>query len=126
VADNYAQVSGKRIFIQPNLLSKTTLKLADEDRKHEVDLIYGFCDIDSVEIKIPAGFTPEAMPQPLSLNSKFGNYKITYAVDADKISMTRRFERKEGRFPAADYKELAKLYGEMYKADRGKIVLIKQ
>ncbi len=40
--------------------------------------------------------------------------------------MTRLLKRKGGRYPATDYKELLKMYGEMYKADRGKIVLIKK
>lgn len=126
VAENYAQVSGKRIFIQPNLLSKTGLKLKDEERQHDIDLMFEYRDVDSVEIVIPIGFTPEAMPQQVAFTNKFGQYKITYAVDGAKVLMTRLFERRAGRFPASDYKELVKMYAEMYKADRGKIVLVKK
>jgi hypothetical protein len=126
VAENYAQVSGTRIFIQPNLLSKTGLKLKDEERQHDIDLMFEYRDVDSVEIVIPIGFTPEAMPQQVAFTNKFGQYKITYAVDGAKVLMTRLFERRAGRFPASDYKELVKMYAEMYKADRGKIVLVKK
>lgn len=126
VADNYAQVSGKRLFIEPNLLNKSTLKLRDEERLQDIDLVYEFRDLDTVEIAIPTGFVPEAMPQPVSFTNKFAQYKINYKLEGDKVLMTRLFERKAGRFPAGDYKELVKMYGDMYKADRGKIVLVKK
>lgn len=126
VADNYAQVSGKRLFIQPNLLSKTMLKLKDEERQNDIDLIFEYRDVDTVEIIIPAGFVPEAMPSAVAFTNKFGQYKINYKVDGNKVVLTRLFERKSGRFPKTDYKELVKMYGDMYKADRGKIVLVKK
>jgi ribonucleotide reductase alpha subunit len=126
VADNYAQVSGKRLFIQPNLLSKTSLRLKDEERQSDIDVIFEYRDIDTVEIVIPKGFVPEAMPETVAFTNKFGQYKISYKVDGDKVMLTRLFERKSGRYPATDYKELVKMYGDMYKADRGKIVLVKK
>lgn len=126
VAENYAQVSGKRLFILPNLLTKNSLKLKDEERKHDIDLILEFRHVDTIQITIPNGFIPEAIPQPVTVTNKFGQYKITYKVEDNKISMTRLFERKAGRFPASDYKELVKMCGDMYKADRGKIVLVKK
>lgn len=126
VADNFAQVSGKRIFIQPNLLSKSTVKLKDEERQHEIDLIFEYRDIDSVEIVIPAGFITEAMPSPVTFVNRFARYAINYKVDGNRVLLTRLFERKAGRFPASDYKELVNMYDEMYKGDRGKIVMVKK
>jgi hypothetical protein len=126
VAPDYAQVSGKRIFIQPNLLSKNNFKLKDEERRSDLDLTYEYEDIDSVEIAIPAGFIPEALPSPVLLNSKFGRYKMSCKVEGNTVFMTRVFESKSGKFPAADYKELVKMYDDIYKADRAKIVLVKK
>jgi hypothetical protein len=125
-AESYAQVSGKRLFIQPNLLSKASFKLKDDERVHDIDLVSEYRDVDSVEITIPDGYTPEAMPQSIAFSNKFGQYKISYKVDRNKVLMTRLFERKAGRFPAGDYKELVKMYAEIYKADRGKMVLVKK
>ena len=66
------------------------------------------------------------MPQPAAFTNKFGQFKISYEFQDNQIIMTRLFERKAGHFAASDYKELVKMYGDMYKADRGKIVLIKK
>ena len=40
--------------------------------------------------------------------------------------MTGLFNRKAGHFSAGEYKQLAKMYSTVYKADREKIVLIKK
>lgn len=126
IAENYAQVSGKRMFIEPNLLNKSTLKLKDEERLNDINLTFEFRDLDTVEINIPTGFVPEAMPQSVAFTNKFGQYKISYKLEGNKVVLTRMFERKAGKFPASDYKELVKMYADMYKADRGRVVLVKK
>lgn len=126
VAENYAQVSGKRMFILPDLLTKSSLKLKDEKRQYDIDLKFEYCYIDTVRITVPDGFIPESMPQAASLANEFGDFKINCSFDNNQIMMTRFFNRKAGHFSAGDYTILVKMYGEMYKADRGKIVLIKK
>ena len=126
VAENYAQVSGRRIFIQPNILNKSKMLLPDEDRKYDIYLTVEFADIDTIEMAIPNGFEAESLPQPLSVCNKFANYKIDYKLSGNKVLMTRLLEKKSGSFPKTDYKELVKLYSDIYKADRAKIVLIKK
>ena len=126
VAENYAQVSGKRIFIQPNVLNKSSIQLKDEERHYDINLTYEFADADTVEIVMPAGFVAESMPQATSISNKFAIYKIGFKYTENKIMMTRLLEKKSGNFPKSDYKELAKFYSDIYKADRAKIVLIKK
>lgn len=126
VVDNYAQISGKRIFIAPNLLNKSSVKLKDEDRTNDIDLVFEFKDVDSIEIAIPAGYVAESTPKDINLQSKFGNYSISFKVANDKVIMYRNFERLSGRFPKTDYKEFVKFYEDMYKADRSRIVLVKK
>lgn len=123
--DNYAQVSGKRIFIQPNLLSKQSFKLPNESRQHDIDLMFEFKDVDTIKINIPAGYKPEALPQPVSIRNKFGIYKIGYKVEHNMIECTRSLEAIAGRHPATDYADLVKHYDELFKADRSRIVLVK-
>ncbi len=126
VAESYAQVSGKRIFVQPNLLSKSRFRPKEGERKFDLDLQADFRDIDTVEINIPSGYTIEAMPQPSSFKNKFGEYKVNFKVDGNKIVFTRFYEKRAGQFPKSDYPELVKMYNDVYKADRGKLVLVKK
>ena len=126
VASKYATVSGKRFFVIPNIITRTNRKLKpDEDRKYDIVLNKEFKDIDTTEIKIPAGYTPEAVPQDVKIESKFGKYSASVKLSGDKITYHRSYEHYSGRFPAKDYAELVKFYEAIYKADRNKVVLVK-
>jgi hypothetical protein len=127
VANNYATVSGKRLFIAPNILSRNEIKLNSTDIRM-LDILYdhSFKHIDTVNIQIPSGYTVEAMPKDVIINNKFGSYEIHFKTEEQKISCTRLYKRSEGRFPASDYTELVKFYDDMYKADCSRIVFIKK
>lgn len=127
VADNYATVSGRRFFMVPNILSRSQRKpKAADERKNELELDFGFTDIDTVEIKIPAGYKVEAIPPDVELKTKFGRYSASIKFAGDMISYSRSMEQYTGRFPATDYAELVKFYETIYKADRSKLVLVKK
>ena len=126
-AKNYAQVSGSRLFVVPNILTRSDNKLLlDDTRKFDIELNSEYKDIDTVEIKVPAGYQLEAMPQPTKIESKFGRYSITVNVQGDKIIYYRKMEQFKGRFPASAYNELVKFYDQIYKSDRSKVVLVKK
>ncbi|MBS1746680.1 MAG: DUF3857 domain-containing protein [Bacteroidetes bacterium] len=123
---SYATISGKRIFIKPNLFNKTASKYNEnETRLFDIVLPFSFRDIDSIDIKVPSGYVAEALPKPVTISSKFGNYSITYSVENDKVKVVRDYERTSGRFPANEYKEFATFNNNMFKADRSQVVLLK-
>lgn len=125
--NNYATITGKRLFILPNLLNRNGTQLSpDEKRKYDIDLVYPYRDVDSIEVDLPTGYSVEAMPQEVKLKTKFGAYTSVVKVEGDKLVYTRIREQYAGRFPATDYEELAKFYGAIYKADRARLVLVKK
>ncbi len=126
-ASDYAQVSGRRLFVSPNILSKTHRKLvAEENRKFDIDLGFEYKDVDSVEIKIPTGYQPESIPQEMKLVTKFGSYTTSSKFQDDKIIYYRTMEQYSGRFPAKSYDDMVKFYEQVYKADRSKFVFVKK
>ncbi|MFI5132871.1 MAG: DUF3857 domain-containing protein [Chitinophagales bacterium] len=123
---NYATITGKRLFIAPDVMTRSSRKLStNEERKYDVVLHTEYRDIDSVEIQIPQGFTAESVPQPISVESKFGKYLNTVKLDSNKIFYYRSMEQYSGKFPAKDYPLMVNFYDAVYKADRNKIVLVK-
>jgi hypothetical protein len=78
-----------------------------------------------VEINLPAGYSTESMPQDVSVSSKFGKYNCTVRLLGTKLFYYRNMEYFCGKFPAKDYAELVKFYETIYKADRNKVVLVK-
>lgn len=125
-ANNYADVSGKRLFIVPNVLTRSSRKPApDDNRKYDVAEYLGYRDIDSVEIKIPAGYKLESLPKDVALTTPFGKYTATIKITENNITYQRLMEQYSGRFAAAEYNKLVKFYEQIYKADRAKIVFVK-
>lgn len=124
---NYATITGKRLFIVPNVMTRSRRRLKeDETRKYDMELKFEYTDIDSVEIELPAGYEAESKPQDVILSNKFGKYNCSVKLKDNKLYYYRRMEQYSGRFPASDYKELVSFYEAIYKADRNKVVLVKK
>jgi hypothetical protein len=125
-APSYASVSGKRMFVVPNIFNKKQ-KLAN-DKPRIFDIVYkkAYIEIDSADIKVPAGYIVEMMPKNIDITNKFGTYKISYNFSGDVIKAIRHYEQEVNNFPPFDYANLVKFYDEMYKADRAKVVLVKK
>ncbi len=125
-ASNYATITGKRLFIIPNTMTRWNRKLnPDSTRKYDIELGYEYMDIDSVEIELPVGYVLEALPVAVQIESKFGKYSCSVKISADKMYYYRNMEHFSGHYPASDYNELVKFYEAIFKADRSKVVLVK-
>lgn len=123
---NYAAITGKRLFIVPNVMTRSYQKPdADTARKYDVQLKFAYMDIDTVEIGLPKGYEAEAIPKDVVLTSAFGRYKSSVKLSGNKLVYYRSLERYSGRFGAKNYGEFVTFCEAVYKADRSKVVLVK-
>jgi len=124
---NYATITGKRLFVVPNVMTRAYRKLsADEERKYDIQLGFDYIDLDTVEIQLPKGFETEAMPRDVIIDSKFGKYSAVVKLADDKLYYFRKLEHYSGRYLAKEYGELVNFYDAIYKEDRNKVVLVKK
>ncbi len=127
VAPNYAGVSGKRLFITPNVFDRSRVRLpADSVRKYDFVTDKAYTDIDSVVIAVPAGYQVEAMPKDVAINGHFGNYRSSVRFENDKLVYYRFLQQSEGRYPPAEYTALVKFYEQLYQSDNQRVVLVKK
>jgi hypothetical protein len=127
LAPNYAGVSGKRLFIAPNVFDRSHTRLpADSIRKYDFINDEAFTDIDSVVIAVPSGYQVEAMPKDVAIDGHFGNYRSNVRFENDKLIYYRFMQQSEGRYPPAEYTALVKFYEQLYQSDNQRVVLVKK
>jgi hypothetical protein len=126
-ASGYARVTGKRIFIDPDILQKSTIQFPEEnERKLDFLVKNEFRESDSVEIIIPTGYTTESKPRDLLLETKYGKFQVRTEVRDDRILYYRRFDQYLGHYAAAQLNSIRDFYNGIYEADRAQIVLVKK
>ncbi len=124
--NNYAIITGKRLFINPNIFGGATGKvLPDTARQNDYIVKDSYRNVDSIEIKIPSGYKPESVPKDMAVQTKYGNYTSSVKIIDDKIVYYRSMDQNSGRFPAKEFSEVVKFYDQVYKSDRSKLVLVK-
>lgn len=121
----FASVSGKRLFLTPNLMNRSTFipeKL--DQRKTNVVLRTPYIDIDTIRYHVPEEIYPEFLPEPVVIKSVFGEYEARYIVDQGSIVYIRRMKRNKGEFAPETYNDLINFYRAINKADNTKIVFL--
>lgn len=121
-----ASKSGKRLFLQPNLLSIWEKIPADmENRNNEMQVTdYDYTDNDTISFQLPEGYYLEHKPEDVNLKSVFGEYKTTVKFEANKVLYIRQISINKGIFPKEKYKEWVDFYKNVAKADKMKIVAV--
>jgi hypothetical protein len=121
----YATVSGKRMFLVPNLMNRSTFipeKIAD--RKTDFIEDFPYIDVDTVEYHIPENMYPEFLPEPLKIKSQFGEYESSFKLDQGSVIYVRKIKISKGVFPAAAYQEYIEFYKKISRADNTKIIFL--
>jgi hypothetical protein len=100
----YADVTGKRIFLQPAVFQKDSSPLFTEDQRlGDILFPYPWKEIDDISIQIPEGFSLEegSAPQPIKLGA-LGMYEVKLGLTKSKVvkykrtfSMNLRFAEKK-------------------------------
>ena len=127
VAPNYASVSGRRLFIAPNVFDRSRTRLsADSVRKYDFITRRSFTYIDSVLISVPSGYQPEAMPKAISIEGRFGQYRSNVRFEGDKLVYYRYLQQSADRYTPEEYAALVKFYEQLYQSDNQRVVLVKK
>ncbi len=123
--NRYASVSGKRIFVTPNLMNRTTyIPPKAETRKNPVVFKSSYVDVDTIVYSIPEEIYPEFIPQPVKISSRYGEYEANFKFDQGKLIYIRKLKMIPGEHPPAAYSELVDFYKSINKADNTKLVFL--
>ena len=112
-APNYANITSRRIFLQPDLINKAERIDTTKKRKFDICIHQSHTEIDSIEISIPSGYKVESVTKDVTITNQFGSYTLSTNFDNHTIRLYRKHIQNSGTFPASDYNTLASYYNEM-------------
>ena len=122
-----ASISGKRMFLTPNLMNRSTFIPPEmNERKTDVIQRYGYIHHDTIKYHLPEELAAEFLPLPVEIMSRFGAYNASFSVTDGLLVYVRKMNIHNGRFPAESYNELVDFFRRVNKADNTKLVFLKE
>nr|WP_262902532.1 DUF3857 domain-containing transglutaminase family protein [Lutimonas saemankumensis] len=126
-AENYSVNSGNKMLVRLNIVNtSSSVPKRIRNRKLPLEIKYGYVDTDEVTINLPSNYIIEAMGNPQSLETKFGNYSIQIErINDNALLYKRSLHIKQGTYPASDYEAYRKFRKKIHQLDHLKIALTK-
>ncbi|MCE5308358.1 MAG: DUF3857 and transglutaminase domain-containing protein [Acidobacteriales bacterium] len=129
---NYAERTGKRLFLNPLVARKGSSPIfASAERHHEIEFPYAWREVDKVVIRFPEGYALESAENPGSIDfGKPGSYSLQMGLSKDGALVCRR-ELIFGRnamlhFPVQSYKDVKTVFDEIHRRDTHTLALRRQ
>ena len=128
---NYAQRTGKRIFLQPGFFEfgKNPL-FSSATRKYPIYFHYPWAEQDIIEIELPKGFELDNAEKPAALadSKNIGSlaFNIAFNKEMNVLKYERKFHFGGGElylFPVGSYQALKNMFDAFHKADNHTITL---
>jgi hypothetical protein len=128
---NYAQKTGKRLFLQPGFFEYGSNPLfATATRKYDIFFHYPWSEVDNVEIELPKGFDLDSADTPSEIADAggIGSLKINMSFNkaANLLKYDRKFHFGGGGnilFPVNAYQPLKNLFDAFHKSDSHTVTL---
>ena len=126
----YAQKTGKRLFLQPSFFEYGQPSLFSSDtRKYDVYFHYPWSQDDKIEIDLPPGYALDnaEKPSPFSAD-EVSQYKIDLGITKDNrtLILHREFFFGGGGnmlFQRSGYSQVKLLFDQLHKSDEHTITL---
>jgi transglutaminase-like putative cysteine protease len=126
-AASYAQLMQNRLLVfKPAIVSRRdALVLTQAARKYPI-VIDSNAFTETVRVKLPQGFGVDEMPDPLKLDTPFGNYTASYDVKDGQLLFTRKLTMRAMTIPAADYAAVRSFFERIRAVEQSPVVLARQ
>jgi len=126
-ANQYAQLMQDRLLVfKPVVVSRhEDLALTAATRKQPVVLPANAYS-ETVQVKLPAGFTVDEVPDAVKLETAFGSYVTSYEVKNNQLVFKRKLSQQATTIAPADYEKVRKFYESIRAAENAPVVLARQ
>lgn len=123
----YGQLMQERLLIfKPAIVSRRQfLALTEAKRKHPV-VLTSTAYSETLNLKLPAGFDVDELPDAVKLDTSFGSYATNYEVKDGHLLFTRKLVQKAGTIPVDQYATVRSFFEKIRAAEQSPVVLAKK
>jgi hypothetical protein len=124
-AEKYAKNAGNLLLVRPRVIGNWSSDILEkkEPRKYPVEFEGPMTYVDSIEIKLPAGYEVDELPATADAEYSFGSYHGKCEVKDGALQYTRTLELKELSVPVDKLPQLKTFYRIIASDERGTAVL---
>lgn len=122
---SYAKNAGALLLVRPRVVGSDALHTADGPRLYPVELSTTGKWRDTFNIKIPAGYTVDDLPDPVNVDTPFASYSSAVTAKDGVLSYSREYTVKKVALDADQYPALRKFESEIYTDENRNAVLKK-
>jgi len=126
-ANQYGQLmQGRLLVFKPAIVSRReSLVLTASARTHPV-VLRANAYSETVQIKLPSGFTVDEVPDAVKLETPFGSYVTSYEVKNNELVFKRKLSQRATTIAPGDYGAVRKFFESIRAAENAPVVLAKQ
>jgi hypothetical protein len=123
----YGQLMQNRLLVfKPAIVSRLdALSLTEPSRQHPV-ILHSRAYNETVRVKLPAGFDVDELPDPVKLETAFGNYASTYEVKDGQLIFTRTLVQQDAVIPVEQYSAVRSFFERIRAAEAAPVVLARK
>ena len=125
-SDHYAQSMQSRMLVfNVAVVEPMANRFPAVMERKEPILLNGKVYRKHVAMKLPAGFTVDEMPSPLTTKTAFAQFTVAYRQEPGQLIMDEELRTETVTLPASQYAEVKKFFDTVYGADNQNAVLVK-
>ena len=124
-ASSYAKNAGNMLLLRPRVVGSDAIPLTDEERRFPIEFDSTGEWRDTFDVKIPAGYTVDDVPDPVNVDVGFASYRSDVRADGNMLHYSREYVVRKLELSADQYPDLRKFESEIYTDENRSAVLKK-
>jgi hypothetical protein len=123
----YGQLMQDRLLVfKPAIVSRReSLALTEAKRKQPV-VLTSHAYSETLQLKLPAGFAVDEMPDAVKLDTSFGSYATSYEVKGEQLLFTRKLVQHAATIPVDQYNSVRSFFEKIRAAEQSPVVLARK
>ena len=125
-ASSYAKAAGTLLLVRPRVVGSDVELLNDKPRKYPIQFDTLGDWRDNFDVRIPAGYAIDEVPDPVNVDAGFASYRSEVKVDGNTLRYSREYVLKKLDLDPDQYAALKKFEAEVNADENRSAVLKKQ